>query len=213
MGLFDGFFGGAQRKDLQDANQRATAYLNDAWKEGSQQVRDWSNQGLGYLNPYMQQGSQGNALYGRFLGLDGADQQRDAMNTYATSDPFRQFNDDNASRALSRRFAAQGMGDSGASRLAMARAGLERGSQDYNSYLDRLRGVGQQGLGAAGASAGIAQQTGNTLGQMRYGMGQQQAGNAISFGNAMAGSRNIGMQNILGLAGAAGNFFGGGRRV
>jgi hypothetical protein len=208
MGLFDSFFGKSQRRDLQSANQLAQSQLNSAWTEGSQQVRDWTNQGLGYIQPFQQQGQQANALYGRFLGLDGADAQRQAMDSYATSDPFRQFNDDQASRMLSRRFSAQGMGDSGAARLAIARAGLERGSQDYGTYLNRLSGMGGQGFEAARMGAGIASSTGNALGQMRYGMGQQQAGNAISFGNAMAASRNTPWQNILGLGGAIGGFFG-----
>lgn len=104
---------------------------------------------------------------------------------------------------------AMGMGDSGASRLAIARAGMERGSQDYGNYMNRLQGFGQQGYGAAGQSAGIASGAGNMLGQMRMGLGQNLAGNEISSGNAMAASRNTGWQNILGLVGAGANAYAG----
>ena len=209
MSFMGSFFGNDQRRDLQSANRTATTSLDQGWEQGSQEVRQGTQQGLGYLDPYRQQGGQANALYGRFLGLNGADDQRAAMGEYQTSDPFRQFNDDNASRMLSRRFQAQGMGDSGASRLAIARAGMERGSQDYGNYMNRLAGFGQQGFGAAQSSAGLSSQSGTMLGQMRMGHGQQQAGNAISFGNAMAGSRNTGMQNILGMAGVAAKAYAG----
>jgi hypothetical protein len=201
MGFFDSFTGSAQRRDLDRANQQATAYLQQGWDQGSQEVRQGTTQGLGYLNPYMQQGGQANALYGRFLGLNGADDQRAAMGEYQTSDPFRQSNEDMGNRSLSRRFAAMGMNDSGASRLAMARANLERGSQDYGNHLNRLAGFGQQGFGAAQAGAGIASQSGNLLGEMRMGLGQQQAGNAISYGNARAQTQGMGWQNALNLGG------------
>lgn len=195
------FGGSGARRDLQDANQRATANLQQGWDQGSQEVRQGTQQGIGYLNPYMQQGGQANALYGRFLGLNGAEDQRAAMGQYQTSDPFRQSNEDMGNRALSRRYAGMGMLDSGASRLAMSRANLERGSQDYGNYMNRLAGAGQQGMGAAQAAGGMASNSGNLLGQMRFGLGQQQAGNDISFGNAMAANRNTGMQNLLGVGG------------
>ena len=201
MGLFDSFFGNSQRRDLQQAKQQADNALAAGWSEGSGEVRNWTNQGLDYVQPYMQQGQQANALYGRFLGLNGADDQRAAMDQYQTGDPFRQQNEDMGNRALSRRFASMGMLDSGASRLAMARANLERGSQDYNNYLNRLGGASQQGFGAASTGAGLAANAGNTLGQMRMGYGQQQAGNAISYGNALAASRSAPWQNIMGLVG------------
>ena len=209
MGFFDSFFGNSQRRDLRDAYNNSSSQLKSGYDEGSAEVRNWTNQGLGYLDNYRQSGERANALYGRFLGMDGADAQRQAMSTYATSDPFRQFNDDNSSRMLSRRFNAMGMGDSGASRLAIARAGMERGSQDYGNHMSRLAGYGQQGFGAAQTSAGIASGAGNALGQMRYGYGQQQAGNTINYGNALAASRNQGWQNALNLAGVAAKAYAG----
>lgn len=201
MGLFDAFTGQAQKKQLAQAKQQADNALAAGWSEGSGEIRNWTNQGLGYVQPYMQQGQQANALYGRFLGLNGQDDQRAAMDQYATSDPFRQQNEDMGNRALSRRFASMGMLDSGASRLAMARANLERGSQDYGNYMNRLGGAAQQGFGAAGMGAGIASNAGNALGQMRMGYGQQQAGNAISYGNAMAAAESTPWNNIMGLVG------------
>ena len=43
MGFFDSFFGNSQRRDLQDANQRASGALNQGWQEGSQEVRNGTN--------------------------------------------------------------------------------------------------------------------------------------------------------------------------
>ncbi len=53
-----------------------------------------------------------------------------------------------------------------------------------------------------GSDRGNAQNAGaNTLANLTYGVGQQIAGNHINLGNAVANSRTMGINNILGLAG------------
>ena len=52
---------------------------------------------------------------------------------------------------------------------------------------------------ATGAMAGLQQ----GMGDMESGYGQQMAGNAINYGNAMAASRNIGINNLMGAGGLA----------
>ena len=60
----------------------------------------------------------------------------------------------------------------------------------------------QQGLGVAGARAGLQQ----GLGNLHMGYGQTAAGNAINRGNAMAQAEGMGWNNFFNAVGAAGNF-------
>jgi len=201
--LLDTFTGSAQKRYATDSYNRANTALQGGYNDASNTVKDYYSQGQGYLDPYAQQGRKASDLYGTYLGLNGRDQQRGALEQYAGQDPFRQFNEDNGMRALSRRYNAMGMLDSGNARYGMSRAMLERGSTDYENFLNRLGAMQGQGLQIAGQQAGYANQTGQTLGGMRYGLGTTQAGNEIQYGNALTQAANILPNNLMGLAGLA----------
>lgn len=208
--LFGSFTGANQKKYADQAYQQSSAALQGGYDQGREQMERYNTQARGYLQPYAQQGGAANQRYGTYLGLNGADAQRTAMDEYAGQDPFRQHNEDMATRAMSRRFNQMGMLDSGNSRLAMSRAMLDRGSQDYENYLTRLAGMGQQGYGASSAMAGMDSSLGNNLGQMRMGLGQQQAGNAIQYANARSAADSILPNNLIKLGGIAASLYGGG---
>ena len=208
-GLLDGFTGKAQQRDIQAANAQATTQLGQGRDAALQQygtARDM-------FNPYAEQGARSNALYGDLTGANGVDKYKAGMAGYAGSDPFRDQNADYANNALMRQYSARGQSGGNAG-LAVARAQTERGATDFNTYMQRLQGQGQQGLQATGAQSGIT--TG--MGDISNGYGQQMAGNAINYGNAMAGTRNILGNNLMGLAGVGlkafapqiGGMFGGG---
>lgn len=198
MPSFLGTFTGANQKRYADeAYQKSSQALQSGFDQGSGYVTDYYNKGRADLDPYAQQGQRASGLLGRYLGLDGADAQRQQMQQYAGGDPFRQFNEDNGLRALMRQFNGRGMMDSGNARLAMSRAQLERGSQDYNNYITQLLGMNQSGQGAANTLAQMAMQTGGNLGQMRMGLGQQQAGNEVQYGNAKAAADSMLINNLL----------------
>jgi len=193
MSFFGSFFGNDQRNDVQSANRQATASLG----AGRTAAIGNYSQARDMYQPYAQQGQRANALYGDATGANGTAAYRSAMQGYAGSDPFRDANADYANNALMRQYNARGNGNSGTASLAVARAQTERGAQDWNAYLSRIQGQGQMGMQATGAQAGLTQ----GMGDIESGYGQQMAGNAINYGNAMAGSRNIGTQNMLGLGG------------
>jgi len=201
--LFGSFTGANQKKYADQAYQQSSAALQGGYDQGREQMERYNTQARGYLQPYAQQGGQANQRYGTYLGLNGADAQRGALAEYAGQDPFRQHNEDMATRAMSRRYNQMGMLDSGNSRLAMSRAMLDRGSQDYEAYLNRLAGMGQQGYGASSAMAGMDSSLGNNLGQMRMGLGQAQAGNAIQYNNARSAADSILPNNLIKLGGMA----------
>lgn len=196
--------GTSQQKDLKASKAAADSALSQGYTGA---MGDYKT-AQGMYDPYVKQGQQANSMYGNALGLNGVDAQKSFGANYAAADPFREQNADFANNALMRQYNAKGMGNSGTAALATQRASLERGSQDYNNYLNRLQGQGQQGFQATGAQAGLQQ----GMGDMTYGYGQQRAGNEINYGNALAQSRSTGINNILGVAGvaakAAGAYYG-----
>lgn len=195
MSFWSDFTGKSAQKDLKRANAQASEHLAQGY---TQQRSDYES-ALGDFTPYAQSGQQANAMYADAIGLNGVDARQQLVDQYAYADPFRQFNEDTANKAIARRWNAGGSYDSGAARLAAARANLERGSQDWNAMLDRWGGAAGQGMQAAGATAGI--KTG--MGDNAYNYRATQAGQAINQGNAMAASRSTLSNNLLGLAGTA----------
>ena len=185
--------GTSQQKDLKASKGAADSALSQGYTGA---MGDYKT-AQGMYDPYVKQGQQANSMYGNALGLNGVDAQKSFGANYAAADQFREQNADFANNALMRQYNAKGMGNSGTAALATQRASLERGSQDYNNYLNRLQGQGQQGFQATGAQAGLQQ----GMGDMTYGYGQQRAGNEINYGNALAQSRSTGINNLMGLAG------------
>lgn len=199
--LIGSFTGDTQKRYTNEAFANSTRELQQGRDKGLDAYGQGYSQAQGYLNPYATQGGQANNLYGTYLGLNGADAQRGALQQYAGGDPFRQFNEDQANRGLSRQFNKMGMLDSGNSRLAMSRASLERGSQDYNNYLGRLSQLGQQGYGASQQLGGYAMQNGSNIAGLWNNYGQQQAGNEIQKGNALSQASGIFGNNLMKLGG------------
>lgn len=195
--LVDGFTGKAQRRDLEAANAKATSALGQGRDNA---LMDYTS-AQRMFDPYAQSGQKANALYGDSIGANGLAAQQAAFSQYAGSDPFRAANQQYAAQADRNLYGARGW--TGNSSLAAARASQERGATDWNAHLTRLGGMGQQGFQATGAQAGLQQ----GMGDLKYGYGQQMAGNAINYGNAMAANRTQGVQNVLGglgtIAGSA----------
>lgn len=203
MGFFDAFTGKSQARDLAAANQRAEGYLSQGRDNARMEITGGRDRALGYIQPYAQQGQAGSKMYGDALGLNGADARTAAYGTYSSS-PFLEAQrgaGDNALMGLFKRYNAQGMGNSGQSRLAVSRAAGEREASNQNSWFDRINGVGTQGGQYAQTAAGLEQGTGQYLADLESGYGQQRAGNTINYGNAQAATRGIGVNNLINLAG------------
>jgi hypothetical protein len=232
--------------------------LRDQYGRAEQSVQSGYDRAAATLDPFIQSGTRAQGLYDTALGLDGQPAAQDFYSTYANNDPFRQFRDSLANQQLMSLYNARGLGGSGRESLALSRASLERGTQDLNSYLDRLSGQAGRGASLASQLSGYGMQTGqslaniqqglgqglsgldvgrgtalgniqtqgnqalasnaqgrgttlanfglgtaNNLANLAAGQGQQLASNRISFGNAMAGTRNTGLNNLMQLAGTA----------
>ncbi len=215
MSFFGSFFGSDQKKDVTAAYNRATPLLN----EGIERARTATTGAIDRVEPWAAGGRDANAMYANAIGLNGRPAQQGVVDNFMI-DPFRQQNEDLANENLARQFNGRGPGlNSGAFALATARGNLERGSHDWNTWLDRIHGVSTEGLGAATTQAGL----GGQLGAIEMEGGNARAANEINYGNAMAATRGIGINNLLGLGGtlvraatpgyqgqtAAGNLWGG----
>lgn len=196
--------GSTGKKALSQANEQATAALGRGLGDSTASLKSGYGDAQDFLSGYGQQGQRANALYSQALGLDGAGPRQQFMDQFAGADPFRQWNMDQTARTVSRRLGSMGYRPQGGTMsLALARTGLERGSQDYESYMNRLAAAAMQGQGVAGQQAGYAARQGEGLAGLQSGFAQQHAGNAINYGNAQAQQSNALMQNLLGLGGLA----------
>lgn len=190
MSFFSSFTGSAQRKDVRNANSQATAALDKGYADS----QGYYGQAAGAYDPYVTAGGKANDTYNALLGLNGADARSSAQGML-TSDPLFQGGLSQDSNALLRNLNARGQGGGGQAQLAGQRV-LQ---QNYGNWLDRYRDAGSQGFQATNAQSGVRAAQGDNA----YGYGATKAGQATNMGNALASSRTIGLNNLLGVAGTA----------
>ncbi len=190
MGFFGSLFGSDQAKDLKRAKKASDASL----KEGFDSAMTRYDQGYGELEPYAASGQQANTRYNQLLGLGTAEERAAGQQTYL-DDPIFSSLLNQQSNALLRQQNARGQTYGGQTVAMGGRLGLE----NYNSYLDRLRGQGDQGFQATGAQSNIRLGQGDAA----WNYGATRANSSINFGNAMAANRSTGINNLLNIAGTA----------
>lgn len=188
MGFFDFLSGSDARKDIRKSSQQANQYLD----QGYGQSQGFYNQAGELLSPFVESGGKAQTFYNDLLGLNGTDARSTAQGTL-TSDPLFQGGLAEDSNALLKQLNARGMGAGGTSALAAQRV-LQ---QNYGNWLDRYNQAGQQGFNAATAAGNLKAAQGDNA----YGFAATKAGNAINTGNAIAQTRNTGVNNILNLLG------------
>lgn len=188
MGLLGSFFGSDQRKDLRRAKAASDRELDAAYKGAD----EFYAQGQELYDPYIEQGRTGSDVYSQAIGL-GTPEERAAAQERYFSDPAMQAVLGQQTNALLRKFNASGSG-TGGGRLALA--GTRVGLENYGSWLDRVKGVGDQGFTATTGKSNVLLGRGDS----RWGYGATKAGQETSFGNAMAQNRSTGINNLLNVA-------------
>ena len=103
--------------------------------------------------------------------------------------------------AMLRQMNARGMSGSGAGALAAERVF----QQNYGSHLDRYANRGQQGAQMAQFGAGLASNRGAQLANMRMQGAAGMSNNWTNSQNQIAGTRDAGMNNMLGMVGTGWN--------
>jgi hypothetical protein len=194
LSFFSAFTGSAQRRDLRRANTQATQALDKGYGEAMGRY----DQAAGMFDPYVQEGRAGSQFYSNALGLNGEEARNQAQGVI-TSDPMWSGKLAQDQNAMMKYMNARGQSGGGMAAMAGQRLLLD----NYNNALNRYNDLGQQGFQATGAQAGIRQGQGDAA----YGFGATKAGQSINYGNAMAQARGIGVNNLLGVAGAGLNAF------
>lgn len=173
-----------------------------AYNTGRKDINSGADAALGYLGdsnallqPYAEQGTRANTMYGDAIGVNGADARTTAQGNYL-SDPIFAALMEKGNSDIFKKYNAGGMGDSGASRAAV----LQSSYDNYSDWLDRLSGQGQQGLQAAGQmgqnNANMATVSTNR-GTALAGLDQWQGNNAKDYATAFAGNR-VNLGNTVG---------------
>ncbi len=209
MSFFGSFFGSDQKKALKRGYADSKEMLQQGYDQGRTDISGYGDKAVGYLDPYMQGGQKSNALLLDYLGANGPEAQKAAFSAFQ-NDPGYQQQLQAGVNALDNSATARGGLYSGAAMKGVANYRQQFQRPAYNDRISQLSGMAGQGLQAAGGAAGITSQTGNALGNLSWGFGQQNAANRINLANGLAQASSIGPQNMLNLAGTLVKGFGGG---
>lgn len=188
MGFFSNLTGGKSRSDI----RQSTAQANSLIDQGYADSQGYYDTAAGLYDQYTQQGGKAAGMYADLLGINGAD-ARSAAQGVLTSDPLFQGGLAADSNAMLRHLNARGQSGGGLANIAAQRV-LQ---QNYGSWLDRYNQAGQQGFQATNALAGVRAAQGDNA----YGAAATKAGLAIGQGNALASTRNTGINNLMGAIG------------
>lgn len=183
--------------------------MREGYDTGRSDVEGYYGKAQGYLDPYLQTGGKTNALLADALGVNGPEAQARYYASFQT-DPGWQAQFNAGINALDRSATARGGLYSGAAMKGVADYGQQQMRGAFQDRMNALAGFNQSGQQAAGAAAGLASQTGNALGGLSWGFGQQQAANAINKGNALAQQSNVFGNNLMGGIGLGIKALGGG---
>lgn len=205
MGLLQDFLGKSQQEDLAKANEMSSGYLRQGLTDYLGTQKDYLNQALsqfGGLDPYINSGTNSIKLLSDALGVNGAGPQSAFFQGFQT-DPGFMASQQAGIDALDKSAASRGLLRSGGQSRDLFSFGQRFLGDAFNNRIQQLMGLGQQGgqigLGVAGAKSGLLSQTGSDMANAQLGTSQLFANNATNFGNAMAQSRGIGINNILGV--------------
>lgn len=203
MGFLDTLLGKTGKKVAGETLK----YNNDQATQGYDANKNYLASGYtsatGRYQPYVGAGQGAQTAYTNLLGLNGQDAQRGAVANYETYNPYLTATMDQQTKALDRRAAATGQYGSGLNALAQARVVNETAGQNYQNYLAHLQGLGQQGLSASSAQAGLdmTNASGNVGIENAY--RNTMMGNRNSYAKDYVAADTAGVQNIIGLGTAA----------
>src|SRR6516162_1025458 len=209
--FLSGMFGGgyekeAAQKDIAAAQAyqgQAMPALQQAYQTGQTNL----GQAVGAYNPLVNLGAQYSQAAPTLMGAlgIGTPQQVSAAGSAFSNEPGYQFALQQAQQAAERGAAAGGMTASGNLIDAEQRNAINLQNQQYQNWVNNLKGVGQMGIGATQAGA-AGQATGYTnLANLAQAYGENQAnvygnveGATIGANNLAAQGQAAGAKNLLG---------------
>lgn len=173
--------------------------------QGRSDLLGMANYGFGALAPYQQAGSAANDQMAALTGLKGNDYQQGAIEAVMASPEF-DFYRDQGEQGVLRNSAALGGLRGGNVQKDLVRFNQDLASTQFGNYYDRLKGMSDKGLSAAGTTASLAGNSGNALANL--GMGAGSAMGSAYLGTGDARSRNMltgGFASADVISGVAGN--------
>lgn len=206
MSFFGELFGRGGARRAEQLGQRNMGRINEGYGAASNFARQGYESSIGRLNPFLQSSTRGYNMLADSYGINGADARQRAFDTYA-SDPFNAHSGQVTQNQLGnvmRTAASRGMGNSGATQLAMSRAGLEAQDRRIADWRGGLGQFGNQAVGIAGTMAGLDR--GYYGGEADRAIARSNALNQIDANSTMAASnaRAAGINNLLaGVGGIA----------
>ena len=209
--FLSGMFGGgfekeAANKNILAANQYsnvALPALASAYQTGQTNL----GQAVGAYDPLKQLGAQYSQAAPTYLGAlgIGTPQQVSAAGSAFSNDPGYQFALQQAQQGAERAAAAGGMTASGNLIDAEQRNAINLQNQQYQNWINNLKGVGQMGIGATQAGAAGQAQGYTNLANLAQQYGENQAnvygnveGATIGANNLAAQGQAAGAKNLLG---------------
>lgn len=168
--------------------------------------------GLATFQPYAETGAAGSTMYNNGLGLNGEAGNTAAVDTFRTS-PGYDFRMDEGLTALDRRAASRGMLASGNNSIDTLTYAGGLADQEYGTWLDRLKGQQDMGVGVAGAQAGLYSGAGGQLADIATGAGTKNAAIKTGRGDVRMGYgeklADLGYATRLGRAGVEAGYLAG----
>jgi hypothetical protein len=211
MSFFSDLLGKSSAKAANQLGQRNMGRINEGFDAAGNFSRQGYDASIGRLNPFLESSSRGYNMLADSFGLNGADARTRAYDTYA-SDPFNQHSGQVTQNALGnvmRTAASRGVGNSGATQLAMSRAGLEAQDRRIADWRGGLGQFGNQAVGLAGTMAGLDQ--GYFGGEADRSIARANALNTTDA-NATMAANNARMAGVNNLLSGVGNIAGMGIR-
>lgn len=154
------------------------------------------------LRPYQQAGVGALGQQQTLLGLNGNQQQQQAINALQSS-PYFQSQLQRGENSILQNASATGGLRGGNTQAALAQFSPQLLAQTIQQQFQNLGGIANSGLNAAGAQGQLGQQFANNQTNILQQRGAIQAGNALAQGQALNNGLN-------GIAGAIGYGFGNG---
>jgi hypothetical protein len=199
MSFFSDLLGKSSAKAATQLGQRNMGRINEGFDSAGTFARQGYDASTERLNPFLQSSSRGYNMLADSYGLSGDEARQRAFQTYQ-SDPFNQHSGQITQNMLGnvmRTAASRGMGNSGATQLAMSRAGLEAQDRRIADWRGGLGQFGNQAVGIAGTMAGLDQ--GYYGGEADRAVSRANALNQTDANATMAASnaRMAGVNNLL----------------
>lgn len=143
-----------------------------------------NDKAIGYLQPYMDQGGEGFKALSDLYGLNGAEAQQTASGMYQKS-PGYDFRMAQGIKAIDNSASAKGMRNSGATLKALTQYGQGVADQDYQKWVEGLKGIGGAGLSSAGKAGDVLSGSNNAIGSLYSKIGEAKASQGIAQGNLL----------------------------